>query len=1437
MQTKEENEKKSVTLHFNHHCDTNMKKYLPLLLLALMSILGSPVCLAQATTDFSGKLFSVGENASNLETGKWYFLYNASTSRYVVEGEGNTLGVTATSPNKLNAATHLGYLVQLEAAEKEGQYFIKTGLGNYYCNVTSQKNNGTSATTDERYVYAISKFNETEGHWVVQSNPNNANDLKFYLQASATNVAAGMSMGMLNGDRDWFFREVKLTSADELKGRDYVNYVLGQGGLVRLTNRRRSNYSLADNGTNTVGQPNNKKTLQQVWVLEKKGSGYTLRNGETGRFLNDDDNFRSPSNSATSLYIQFSPNNSGESSWINISEDSKFKGNVCLNLNGDSPTTLYKWTCEGDAGSDWTITQVTEYTLEEVQEHLNGNSKYVSELKEDEYYHIVCTLYDRVITESTSENTLNGIAANREKINQIWRLKKKGNEYQIQNALTDRYIVQQNGAFSKTYKTSANTANTSFVIYRTDDQWNNTWLIADTRSVGLHCASTQSYNIVGWYTDADASVWAFEKVDITQEEIDAAKASMNEYNTLLSNISSYQKVLDKLFSDKACTTLRSEIQALSDEELAQNQDFASLNDDMKAMVLKIKNDAWVVNTDASTGYSKSLEKFFRMADYRVYSHYQKMTENGYAGQSNSYGKLSNPTGIVAAAGDIIYIYVERNSSSDCTLQLEACNTEGNPGDHQTGSVMTLKAGLNVIQYSEPKQLYIFYQLNDPKKYLADYPDIKIHIEGGQVTGYWDATRNMTNEDWQLMKKSGFLSISPVINLKTKHLVFAMDSGEVLKAITAAHNQTGDKMEDVEKLMRIWDTIVANEEYYQGLEHLEGRYNNIWNAFSIDYNYMFATTYGTYYNLSTIGTVMNYYAWTHQGEGNEGGALWGPSHEIGHNHQKAINMVGTTESSNNLFSNINLFEQGVSTTRYKSPIENFSCFNNKQPWNARDISVSTRMFFQLYLYFHVMHNDDTFLPRLFKALRQDPINPQGAGWDNSLVSGDNVGGYRSNGREDYLKFAKKVCDVAQADLSEFFEAYGMFIPVENYFVGDYSNYFVTTTQKDIDEAKAYMKKYPKKLGNIMFIDDHIATNQEANANNKFEAVPAADGKKVNCCTYSGSKMGSAGDTGFYQEYTDKYQNDGYYYTQRLVSPYTVTIRGKGAMGYKIYDMDGNLVMLSNTNQFDMSKDLFKAGFVIKAAEANGYDVIVPKGNTHLAVDVYYPGQEGSLTLYTIGGMTPLPTNALAIVRPDQEIETYENVKAMTNVVDADGRASQIAINGNLPFYNPITIQAANVNFYMTLDHEGYNALSVPFETNESDSGLAGSISVVDGNVLYNPFNHVPNVVAGNAIVAYTTNITLNKQDVAITPCNYQEQEGIYALDSDLQSISYVDGKSSPFTYNFGKAYDNIPTVDAIKDVLPNANNGNLEIYDIMGRRHTNMKKGQIYIINRKKIWAK
>ena len=111
--------------------------------------------------------------------------------------------------------------------------------------------------------------------------------------------------------------------------------------------------------------------------------------------------------------------------------------------------------------------------------------------------------------------------------------------------------------------------------------------------------------------------------------------------------------------------------------------------------------------------------------------------------------------------------------------LEAVTTAGVPGDHRSGETTALKAGLNVFMFSEQKMLYIFHQVTDPKRLLSLFPDIKIHIEGGQLNGYWDATRGMTNADWKLLQKD-LLKASPVLNLKTNHLVFAMDA-ELVKS--------------------------------------------------------------------------------------------------------------------------------------------------------------------------------------------------------------------------------------------------------------------------------------------------------------------------------------------------------------------------------------------------------------------------------------------------------------------------------------------------------------------------------------------------------------------------------------------------------------------------------------------------------------------------------
>ena len=109
-------------------------------LLTIISCLLSMACAWAQTDEFAGKIINLGGNATTLETGQWYVLYNGATSSFVVEGAGNTLGVSTTSPNSSDAQANAGYLVELEEAGASNQYYLKSGLGNYYCNVTTSKN-------------------------------------------------------------------------------------------------------------------------------------------------------------------------------------------------------------------------------------------------------------------------------------------------------------------------------------------------------------------------------------------------------------------------------------------------------------------------------------------------------------------------------------------------------------------------------------------------------------------------------------------------------------------------------------------------------------------------------------------------------------------------------------------------------------------------------------------------------------------------------------------------------------------------------------------------------------------------------------------------------------------------------------------------------------------------------------------------------------------------------------------------------------------------------------------------------------------------------------------------------------------------------------------------------------------------------------------------
>lgn len=907
-------------------------------------------------------------------------------------------------------------------------------------------------------------------------------------------------------------------------------------GLVRLKSKRTSWYLSTDaKGVATTTAKNNQK-LGQVWILQPYGDGYYLRSANTGEYLQTE--YPTPAAAKAKLYIRKSPNATGAPLFWNISSNNNFSGSSFLNTNTSHALFVYSM----DDGCDWYIEAETIFTEAEVRQHLQGDSHFVSELKDGGFYRLH-SIYGRVLTEGSNLSTKEPDA---EDFGQYWQLHKSGTGWQLQAVVAQTYVQHQTQT-SVPYRLGT-TKVTFSINSANDDEWESYWTIRyGSDWGGLHDAASQGHDVVYWDYTAEASAWQIEEVELDEEAVEELRQQQADFDQLVKNKTRLQLRLANLFEDAACTTLKPDIQALSDEALAGHEDFAALNDAMQAMVLKVKHNDWQQFTDPATGYSAGYERFFRVADYRVYSNHEAMANAKNFTMSNSFGRLSGPTGIVANARDIIYVYVGSSPKSGCSLMMEAVSTDGVPGNHPTGETVALKSGLNLLRFSEQKQLYVFYQLTDASKKLDQYPDITIHIEGGQLQGYWDATRGMTNADWKLLQQS-LLKASPVLNLKTQHLVFCMDADLVMKS----------EPDEMEGLMRIWDRIVENEERYMGVEDFEGRFRNVWNAFSGASSYMHSTTYGTWYDESTIATIMNYKKMTQPGN------IWGPSHEIGHNHQGSINVIGTTESSNNLFSNINTFEQGIITSRRQLPVDVFCELGKNTHWLNRNIWQTTSLFFQLYLYFHVQKHNEQFLPDLFRALRKDPINKS-----------------TGNGAKDYLHLAKKICDVAQADLSELFEAYGMFIPANNIHVSDYADYHVTTTQADIDAARQYMQQYPRKLGNIMFIDDHLEPMHTADADNIFEGVPAtSNGLKKNnldqhneVTEYKSLPIGESGDYALFTDDAPDVVDD--YYT---LSPNgrTITFHGTNYAGHKFYNAEGRLIWATNARQVALPQAVLSLG---------------------------------------------------------------------------------------------------------------------------------------------------------------------------------------------------------------------------------------------------------------------
>lgn len=747
---------------------------------------------------------------------------------------------------------------------------------------------------------------------------------------------------------------------------------------------------------------------------------------------------------------------------------------------------------------------------------------------------------------------------------QVWYLDISGSNVTLKNALTDRYVQKTTGSsWSEQYITGVSSNTFTLTELSGDDAGKITF--TDKWNGGPHCDA--SLNVVLWLTDETKSKWTVEAVDIDVAALAAQRAALSEATA---------SQLLTVFTDLSCSALKTDY---------TSSDVSNLPAATQELVSKIKNDSWATYD----GWDKT-EKTFRIADYKAYSNSEKWTT--ILGFGHTLGRLSNPTGIYTTAGDFLQVYVGDVPSGQSIALEIAGYGQG------SGSVYTLHSGMNVVQAATSGNCFVYYEVDNtasgsaPFTALSNYADVTVHIEGGTVQGYFDLTKGDDDSDWPYFKAN--LMGKEMFCLKTKTLVFNLQTSALKHAVDEAEGGSKGK---VVGMLNYWQSIQDMEDELFNRASIGGENyaycNNVHSVTTVGNSgdgSLYASTYGIYFSPEQHDRLFNYDLFRLGGDN-----LWASAHELGHHRQAPINMVGNTEMSNNIYSNVAVYQQGRYTSRTASIKDVFNDYQDGISWPERVQRANNRvgdynahilhLNWSLYLFFHVNGNDPDFFPSLFDALRKHPMKK---------VSGSDQ---LTRADQDYLKYYVKCCEVSGYDLTDFFASYGFFmLPPEQsesktngdvttkYYQSfkDYVDYNLGVTQTMIDAAKQQVANMSGlKKCNIVFIEDRVTAPLAT-----YDGHSQGEVRTINPDAPV-TAFGQVGELGQYTDFNAPCSS----YSFNVSARGNVTMEGTGAVGFIAYDASGNIIGFYNTTTFALPSAAYdekglKAGYVIKVAAGDG-----------------------------------------------------------------------------------------------------------------------------------------------------------------------------------------------------------------------------------------------------------
>lgn len=301
-------------------------------------------------------------------------------------------------------------------------------------------------------------------------------------------------------------------------------------------------------------------------------------------------------------------------------------------------------------------------------------------------------------------------------------------------------------------------------------------------------------------------------------------------------------------------------------------------------------------------YAGDYSTEYRVAEYPCHLSPTQQSENWNC-PGKYYDQMSGVTGINISKGTQAVIVSGIPDDMEAQLKVVAWFS-AELGSDGVGSGpaeydFKLQNGINIINYTSDYDglAYISYYSDDDP---SGHPDIKVHFVNGEVNGYLSPDK--INEDMYLLCVNAKNTCMDVVGSKVHSVWTAAGLAQYCKA-------SDGKSLGYIQYMNVLDSLVGWEHRLLGLEKYDRLPDNRTMAYVNYTYYMFQGTYGVSFMYNQEYRVLNCKTLMYD----DSDAIWGLSHEWGHQHQMTpyFCWAGQSECTNNMNSCYNVLHMGYS----------------------------------------------------------------------------------------------------------------------------------------------------------------------------------------------------------------------------------------------------------------------------------------------------------------------------------------------------------------------------------------------------------------------------------------------------------------------------------------------------------------------------------------------